>query len=137
MAGLRSSVVAAARGDRHRTDDPVFGGPIGRWPRVSATATVYSAPTATTPFGIRNQVDEWLRLMPEREFRIDESYWLEDFNLVRAAVRRNLTGTVPTSYGDREMCVMGTNYLHVRGGEIVAEFAEYDELSLYRQTTGK
>ncbi|MGW2346540.1 nuclear transport factor 2 family protein [Streptomyces sp. NPDC001661] len=87
--------------------------------------------------GVRNYVDEWLRLLPEREFRIDELYWLEDFNMDRVAVRWNLTGVVPTAQGEREVCVMGINHVHVRGGEIVAEYTEFDELALYRQISGK
>ncbi|MEU5832785.1 nuclear transport factor 2 family protein [Streptomyces diacarni] len=86
--------------------------------------------------GIKNYVDGWLRLMPEREFRIDELYWLEDFNLDRVAVRWNLAGTVPTPRGEREVSVMGINHVHVHGDKIVAEFAEFDELSLHRQITG-
>ncbi|WP_369200029.1 ester cyclase [Streptomyces sp. PU-14G] len=87
--------------------------------------------------GIKNYVDDWLRLVPEREFRIDELYWLEDFNLDRVAVRWNLAGVVPTADGEREVSVMGINHVHVHGGKIVAEFAEFDELSLYRQITGR
>ncbi|MFJ8148791.1 hypothetical protein ACIQ6R_27640 [Streptomyces sp. NPDC096048] len=76
--------------------------------------------------------------MPEREFRIDELYWLEDFNLDRVAVRWILAGTVLTPHGAQEVSVMSSNnHLHVRNGDIVAEFAEYDDLSLYRQIRRK
>ncbi|MFJ8194215.1 hypothetical protein ACIQ8D_31330 [Streptomyces sp. NPDC096094] len=47
---------------------------------------------------------------------------------------------MPTPHGVREVSVMGTNHVHVRNGDIVAEFAEFAEfadLSLYRQIRRK
>lgn len=84
--------------------------------------------------GVRAEVGRWLDLLPDSRATVDELYWMDEApGRARVAVRFRVNGTAA---GDRPVEIMAIHHLHVRGGLVVAEWSEYDELALRRQLQG-
>jgi hypothetical protein len=84
--------------------------------------------------GVRAEVGRWLDLLPDSRATVDELYWVDEApGRARVAVRFRVSGTAA---GDRPVEIMSIHHLHVRGGLVVAEWSEYDELALRRQLRG-
>ena len=85
--------------------------------------------------GIRSEVSRWLDLLPDLSLSVEELYWHEDAPArSRVAVRYRITGTGTGESGrEHPVALTGIHHVHVRGGLVVAEWAEYDELALQAQ----
>ena len=84
--------------------------------------------------GVRAEVGRWLGLLPDSRATVDELYWVDEApGRARVAVRFRVSGTAA---GNRPVEIMCIHHLHVRGGLVVAEWSEYDELALRRQGRG-
>lgn len=86
------------------------------------------------PDAVRDEVGRLLGLGPDLRTHIEELYGMEDGpGRHRVAVRHLLSGTGRTPRGDRQVALSCFHHVHVRDGLVVAEFVEYDELSLHAQ----
>lgn len=87
------------------------------------------------PAGVREEAERWHRLLPDLRLEIEELYWNDDTpDRSRVAVRYQITGTATNSAGEqRPVSLMGFHHVHVRGGLVVAEWAEYNEIALLAQ----
>ncbi|MGW2346535.1 ester cyclase [Streptomyces sp. NPDC001661] len=86
------------------------------------------------PAGVRTEVADRLRLLPDLELSVEELYWNHDTrDRARVAVRYLLTGTATVNGTERPVSLTGVHHIHVRGDLVVAEWSELDELALHRQ----
>lgn len=80
---------------------------------------------------IEQHFANWLRLLPDLSWTIDDQYWRQDDEKSPARVATQWTIRGHATAGP--VRITGISHHHVHAGQVIAEWTHYDELALLRQ----